>query len=94
MPESIPKILEKQLNQLLGEVAPPYAAHDIHSALELSKILEANGFSFQLKDLCPKSMNKTQWRAIFYKNDKKFSIDDPQSSVAICAAAIDALTNQ
>ncbi len=94
MPESIPEILEKQLKQHLGAVVPNHAAYDIHAALELSEILEAKGFSFQLKDLCPKSMNKTQWRAIFHKNGQKFSADDPQSSVAVCAAAVDALTNQ
>jgi hypothetical protein len=94
MPESMPEILEKQLKQYLGEVVPYHAAYDIHAALELSEILEARGFSFQLKDLCPKSMDKTQWRAIFHKNGKKFSADDPQSAVAVCAAAVDALTNQ
>jgi hypothetical protein len=60
----------------------------------LSEILEAKGFSFQLKDLYPKSMDKTKRRAIFHKNGKKFSADDPQSSVAVCAAAVDSLTNQ
>jgi hypothetical protein len=78
----------------LGEVVLNHAAYDIHAALELSEILEAKGFSFQLKDLYPKSMDKTKWRAIFHKNGKKFSADDPQSSVAVCAAAVDSLTNQ
>lgn len=94
MSESIPERLEKQLKQHLGEAVPIHAAYDIHAALELSAILESKGFSFQLKDLCPKNMNETQWRAIFHKDGKKFSTDDPQSSVAICAAAIEALTNQ
>ncbi len=93
MSESIPERLEKQLKRHLGETVPIHAAHDIHAALELSAILESKGFSFHLKDLCPKSM-ETQWRAIFHKDGKQFSIDDPQSSVAICAAAIEALTNQ
>ncbi len=94
MSEFIPERLEKQLKYHLGEAVPTHAAYNINAALKLSEILEAKGFSFQLKDLCPKSMNETRWRAIFYKDGKKFSIDDPQSSVAVCAAAIDALAHQ
>ncbi|MCP4722959.1 MAG: hypothetical protein GY860_26195 [Desulfobacteraceae bacterium] len=94
MSESIPEILEKQLKQHLGEAVPTNAAYDINAALELSEIMEAKGFAFQLKDLCPKSPNETQWCAIFLKDGEKFSADDPQSSVAVCTAAVDALTNQ
>ncbi len=94
MQESILEKLEKQLKQLFGEAAPTNAPYDINAALELSEYLETKGFSFQLKDLCPKSLNETKWRAIFFKDDKKFSADDPQSSVAICTAAVDALSNQ
>jgi len=94
MSESIPERLEKQLKHHLGEAVPTHAAHNIHAALKLSKILEVKGFSFQLKDLCPKSMNETQWRAIFHKDGEAFSADDPQSSVAVCTAAIGALANR
>jgi len=93
MSESITEILEKQLKQHLGEAVPTHAAYNINAALELSEILKAKGFSFQLKDLCPKSLNETQWRAIFFKDGKKFSADDPQSAVAICTAGVDALSN-
>ncbi|WP_300464648.1 hypothetical protein [Desulfobacula sp.] len=94
MSESIPEILENQLKLYLGEAVPTHAVSDIHAALELSEILEAKGFSFQLKDLCPKSPNETQWRGIFIKDGEKFSADDPQSSVAVCKAAVDALASQ
>ncbi len=94
MSESIPEILEKQLKRHLGEAVPTQAAYNINAALELSKIIEAKGFSFQLKDLCPKSLSETQWRAIFIRDGEKFSADDPQSSVAVCTAAVDALTHQ
>ena len=93
MSESIPEILEKQLKHHLGEAVPAHAVHDINAALELSEILEAKGFSFQLKDLCPKSQYETRWRAIFLKDGEKFFADDPQSSVAVCTAAVDALTH-
>jgi hypothetical protein len=94
MSESKHERLEKQLKQLLGEAIPTHAAYEVNAALELSEFLETKGFSFQLKDLCPKSPNKTQWRAIFLKAGQKFSADDPESSVAVCTAAVDALTNQ
>ena len=93
MSESISERLEKQLKQHLGEAVPTHAADNVHAALELAGILETRGFSFQLKDLCPKSPNQTLWGAIFLKDGKKFSANDPQPSVAVCTAAVDALTN-
>ncbi len=92
MSEPILESLEKQLKQYLGQTVPFQVAHDIHAPLELANILEAKGFSFQLKDLCPKSMNESLWRAIFIKDGEKFSADNPQSSVAVCRAAIGALS--
>jgi hypothetical protein len=92
MSEPILGRLEKQLKQYLGQAVPFHVAHDIHAALELANILETKGFSFQLKDLCPKSMNESLWRAIFIKDGEEFSADNPQSSVAVCTAAIGALS--
>jgi len=94
MSESIHEILEKQLKQHLGEVVPARAVYDIHSALELSEIMEEKGFSFQLKDLFPKSLTKPMWRAVFSKDGKEFSADNPESSVAVCTASVGALTSQ
>lgn len=92
MSESIPEQLEKQLKHHLGKAVPANAVDNVHAALELAGLLEARGFSFQLKDLCPKSPNQTLWRARFVKDGKKFSADDPRSSMAVCTAAVDALT--
>jgi len=94
MSESVAEILENQLKQYLGEAMPAHAAHDIHAALELSEVLEAKGFSFQLKDLCPKSLNETQWGAVFIKDDREFSANNAQSAVAICTAAVGALSSK
>ena len=85
--------LENQLKQLLGEAVPNQAVYDINAALELAGIIENKGFTFQLKDLCPKSLDETAWRAIFSKDGAEFSADDPQSSAAVCMAVIEALTN-
>ena len=94
MSKTTPEKLEKKLKETLGEAVPTNAVYDIHVALDLAELLKAKGFSFQLKDLCPKSPSETLWRAIFSKDDEKFSADDPQSSMAVCMAAIHALTSQ
>lgn len=92
MSESAEKNLEKQLKQFLGESLPDQAVYNINAAMALAGILEARGFTFQLKDMCPKSMTQTNWRATFIKSDSIFSAEDPQSSVAVCMAAVDALS--
>lgn len=91
---SIPEKLEEELKIRLGDVVPNNVAYDIHAALELAEILKTKGFSFKLKDLCSKSMTDTYWRAIFFKDGEEFSTDDQESAVAVCTAAIAALTNQ
>jgi len=83
--------LEKQLEQLFGGALPDQAVHNINAAMKLAGILEAQGFTFQLKDMCPRSLNETNWRAAFSKEDAIFSAEDPRSSVAVCMAAVDAL---
>ena len=93
MSESAVEILEEQLKQLLGKSVPDQAVYNINAAMELAGILETKGFTFQLKDMCPKSMTETNWRATFLKDDAVFSVENPQSSVAVCMAAVDALRN-
>ena len=92
MSESTPEKLEKKLKECLGKAVPAHAADNINAALDLAKIIEAQGFLFRLKDLCPKSMNETRWRAVFSKDGDQFSADHPRSSMAVCIAAVDALT--
>ncbi len=92
MSEPAVEILEEQLKQLLGESVPDQAVYNINAAMELAGILETKGFTFQLKDMCPKSMTETNWRATFLKDDAVFSAETPQSSVAVCMAAVDALS--
>ena len=60
MSESAIEILEEQLKQLLGESVPDQAVYNINAAMELAGILETRGFTFQLKDMCPKSMTENQ----------------------------------
>ncbi len=93
MSESAVELLEEQLKQLLGESVPDQAVYNINAAMELAGILETKGFTFQLKDMCPKSMTETNWRATFLKEERVFTAENPQSSVAVCMAAVDALAS-
>lgn len=92
MSESAIESLKEQLKQLLGESVPDQAVYNINEAMELAGILENKGFTFQLKDMCPKSLTETHWRATFLKDDAVFSAEAPQSSVAVCRAAAEALS--
>lgn len=91
MSESEVEYLNGQLKQFLGESVPNQAVYNINAAMELAGILETKGFTFQLKDMCPKSMTDTNWHASFLKQDKSFSAESPQSAIAVCTAAVDAL---
>lgn len=92
MSESSIEHLTQTLEQLLGQPLPAQAGYNINAAMELAAILEARGFTFQLKDLCPKSMTETNWGATFLKDDAAFSAQSPQAPVAVCMAAVGALS--
>lgn len=94
MSDTIFEKLEHQLKLLLDEALPVQVASDLDAALDLSKIMEVKGFSFQLQDRCPRSLTDSLWCANFIKDGEIFSAEYPQASVAICAAAIGALTSQ
>lgn len=89
MSESIFERSEKQLKQLLDEAIPTHVTDYINSALELVNVMEAKGFSFQLKDTCPKSLTDSLWCANFLKDGEIFSAEYP-----LAPAAIGALANQ
>ena len=91
MSESSVEKLESRLEQLLGQAIPSQAVSNINAAMELAGILETKGFTFQLKDMCPKSLTETRWCATFLKEESIFSAESPQSFLAVCMAAADAL---
>nr|WP_321397765.1 hypothetical protein [uncultured Desulfobacter sp.] len=91
MSESAVENLEEQLKQLLGESVPDQAVYNINAAMELASTLESKGFTFQLKDMCPKSLIETNWRATFLNEGATFSAENSQSAQAVCMAAVDAL---
>jgi len=87
-----PDNLENRLKEYLGRTVPSHAASDIHAALVLADILKTRGYTFHLKDLCPGSPDQTRWQAVFFKHDYEFSADHPDAPVAVCTAAIGALS--
>lgn len=93
MNPSISEKLENELKKHLGEAVPAHAAIDIHAALALADILKLKGFGFHLNDLCPGSPDQTRWQAIFSRDQDEFTADHPDASVAVCSAAIGALSN-
>ncbi len=94
MNPSISEKLENELKKYLDVAVPAHAATDIHAALELADTLKSKGFGFHLKDLCPGSPDQTRWQAVFSKNEDEFTADHADASVAVCTAAIGALSNQ
>ena len=92
-PELDPERVEEKLRQQLGPALPDQAVNDVHAALALAGSLEGRGLWFSLKDLCPKSMTRSLWRAVFSTGDKQFSADHASPALAVCAAALSALEN-
>lgn len=93
MNPSISDRLESELKKYLGDAVPAHAATDIHAALVLADTLKSKGFGFCLKDLCPGTPDQTLWQAIFSKDEDDFTADHPDASLAVCSAAIGALSN-
>ncbi len=85
--------LENELKKYLGETVPARAATDIHAAMALADTLKSKGFAFHLKDLCPGSPDQTRWQAVFSRNEEEFAAENPDVSMAVCTAAIGALSH-
>ncbi len=83
--------LDKRLGQLLDSELPASPTSDVNAALLVADLLESNGYTFQLKDMCPKSLCDNLWRAVFTYKDEEFVADNSESAFAICAAAVAAL---
>ncbi|WP_243546413.1 hypothetical protein [Pseudodesulfovibrio tunisiensis] len=93
MSEQARKILEEQLEQCLGPEMPEHPTADIHVALRVAEIMEARGYAFKLKDLCPKSLTDSMWKASFSRNETEFASESSDAACALCAAAVAALQN-
>lgn len=92
MPEFTVEELEQQLASCLGCEIPQNAVFDVSAALRLADMMKAKGYEFDLDDLCRKSLTDSNWLATFSKDDMEFAAEDPQASLAICVAALGALS--
>lgn len=86
--------LEEQLGKLLEGSLPQGAASEINAAMAVAGKLEQQGFQFKLKDMNPRSLHDTQWQAVFMKDDMEYVAEHPQSAIAICSAAVGALSQE
>lgn len=86
------KEIDKQLGRIpdLELSVPP--SSDVNEALRVVDYFESKGFSFRLKDMVPKSLSESRWRATFTHAETEFVAEDSQPAVAICIAAAAVLT--
>ncbi|OEU65561.1 MAG: hypothetical protein BA863_01480 [Desulfovibrio sp. S3730MH75] len=91
MSELIIEDLEKQLDEFFGAELPDRALQDVNVALQVAEMVKCKGYSFQMEDLCRRSMDESMWRASFSKDGEDFYVDDARAAVAVCAAVVKAL---
>ena len=89
-PYSIEEI-DKRIEQFLDCELPARPTADISVALKVADFMESKGYDFQLRDMCPKSLHETMWKATFTTSGTEFAAEATQSAVAICTAATAAL---
>jgi hypothetical protein len=85
--------LDERLCKLLKSAEEISPCADVNVALKVADALEAKGYLFQLKDMCPKSMSDSLWRAVFSINDAEFTAESSWPAIAVCEAAATALDN-
>lgn len=85
-----PADVERKLSEHMGDGLPENPASDVGAALQVADRLEAEGFAFVLRDMCPKSLDSL-WRAVFSRDGVDCAVEHPQSALAVCAAAVAAL---
>lgn len=83
--------LEAKVAQLIKTDIPAHPAHDIHAALAVAEHMENLGFTFALKDMCPKSLSETMWCATFGSDELTYTAENPDAAVAVCTAITKAL---
>jgi len=83
--------LDRRIERFLDCALPDRPTADIGVALKVADFMESKGYGFQLKDMCPHSLDQAMWKAVFIAADAEFAAEDAQGAVAICAAAAAAL---
>ena len=83
--------LKRSLEHCLGAPLPGDPARHVNDALELAARLEAQGFSFRLRDARPKDPVASLWKAAFTRDGRAFEDEQADAALAVCRAALAAL---
>lgn len=84
--------LSKQIEERFGPDFPANPTGDVHDALVIAERLQKQGYEFAMKDMCPRSMTDSMWRAVFAKDGAECAAENPQAAVAVCLAALGAVS--
>jgi len=91
MPER--EALKHALEGLLGAPLPGDPTRHVNDALDLAGRLEARGYGFRLRDARPKDPRASLWKAVFSKDGGAFESEDAEAALAVCRAALAALSD-
>jgi hypothetical protein len=89
MPER--NTLKRALEHCLGAPLPGDPTRHVNDALELAARLEAQGYSFRLRDARPKDPVASLWKAAFARDGRAFEDEQADAALAVCRAALAAL---
>jgi len=83
--------IDSRIAKLMGEKEARAYCMDVNAALEAAQKMEQRGFFFQLKDLRPKKINESLWRAALRTpSGAEFAAQDENPALAICLAVLKA----
>ena len=85
--ETIPQLNTFMATFMNEEADVPFATN-ISSALSVAEKLQTLGYTFKLKDLCPKDIDHDKWAAIFTDEQGACIREEHENAAtAICRAA-------
>lgn len=84
--------LKHALEELLCAPLPGDPTRHVNDALDLAGQLEARGYGFRLRDARPKDPHASLWKAVFSKDGRAFESEDAEAALAVCRAALAALS--
>jgi len=81
--------IDSRIAKLMEEDEARAYSTDINTALEVVQKMEERGFDFKLKDLRPKKIHESLWRAVLKTpSGTEFAAQDENSAIAICLAVL------
>ena len=88
-PDMTENEIDSRIAELMGEKEARAYREDINAALDVAQKMEERGFDFKLKDLRPKKIHESLWRAVLKTpSGTEFVAQDENSALAICLAVL------